>query len=314
MRVSLKTFSVSKLCSGLIACSVLVLPNWLVAVSNDVKPNPDLFTDFEKRMDTLANRYGQEPKIALIEMEKIRPTRSETMHWASFQAYTCVLLLAEKRWDALDSVIKQIDMAAQSVTTIGQEHNVLLTAEEICRLQRTSDSVEQGKHIANAYYYVRGAYAPTLRYWVSTMYIDLVSKQGRAHDAIEAAKVALQISQANHDDFRTAVSLQSMAMAESDFGEYHDALKHIDESISILKRIGNTSYLLDFSLNRAYILFMLKRYDEAQNAYHEIEQLIPNLGNKGMQPIIWGNVADIAYMQGNYKLASEYVKKQVIGH
>ena len=72
-----------------------------------------------------------------------------------------------------------------------------------------------------------------MRYWISTLYAELARRQGRARDAVEAAKIALRVARVNQDAHRQAVSLRSLAMVELDFGDKEEALSHIDESLAI---------------------------------------------------------------------------------
>lgn len=272
-------------------------------------PMPNLvkeqFSVFEVTMDQLANKYGKDDRQVLKQLETIEKQATTLRDFATLSAYRCYLTTQTKQVAAREAVVA----ALRSKLHDNNGKAIVQAALEMCQMHAESESSKRDQYLARAFYLIKSAQAPTLRYWISTMYIELTGRQGRARDAIDAAKIALAVARANNDEFRQAVSLRSLAMVEVDFGDKQDAMTHIDEAVASRQRLSPNWADTATLLNRAYILTTLKRYKEALKAYQEIEQIALKQKEDTVPPIVWSNYADIAYAEGNFLQAQHEVKR-----
>jgi tetratricopeptide (TPR) repeat protein len=284
--------------------SLIVTSNANAAVPS-INAVKEQFSVFEVAMENVANQYGRDNRQVLTQLQKIEAQATNLKDFAILSAYRCYLTTQLKDMSAHQEVLSNLKSKAPE----NSAKPAIQAAIELCQMYGEDEPQKRDQHLARAYYLLKTTQAPTLRYWISTMYIELTTKQGRARDAIEAAKIALGIARANNDLFRQAGSLRSLAMIEIDFGDKQDALMHIDEAVALYHQINpewaNTTALL----NRAYILMSLKRYDESLKAYREVEQIAIKQKEDTVPPIVWSNYADIAYAQGHFQQAHKEVKR-----
>jgi hypothetical protein len=138
----------------------------------------EVFSPFETEMDQLANRYGDKPEVALRHLAELKAKTSIPVEIATAQAYRCGLLSGLRKYKEISTVISELE----SIPADGSQRQAKLAAVELCKLYGLDES-ERGKYdnlVAAAFHFIKSAQAPTLRYWISTMYVDMTSRQGRA--------------------------------------------------------------------------------------------------------------------------------------
>ncbi|MBC3872518.1 tetratricopeptide repeat-containing diguanylate cyclase [Undibacterium flavidum] len=294
----------ASVCSLLVILLILSASRAQAAVpmANTVK---EQFSIFEVAMENVANQYGRDNRQVLTQLQKIEPQATALKDFAILSAYRCYLTTQLKDMAALQTALANLKNKAPE----NSAKPAVQAAIELCQMYAEEDPQKRDQHLARAFYLIKPTQAATLRYWISTMYIELTTKQGRARDAIDAAKIALGIARANNDRFRQAGSLRSLAMVEVDFGDKRDALNHIEEAVALYHEINPTWSNTTGLLNRAYILMSLKRYEDALKAYREVELVAIKQKEDTVPPIVWSNYADIAYAQGNFQRAHKEIKR-----
>ena len=258
----------------------------------------EVFSPFETEMDQLANRYGDKPEVALRHLAELKAKTSIPVEIATAQAYRCGLLSGLRKYKEISTVISELE----SIPADGSQRQAKLAAVELCKLYGLDES-ERGKYdnlVAAAFHFIKSAQAPTLRYWISTMYVDMTSRQGRARDAMEAAKIALNVARSNNDIRRQSTALRDLALIEVDFGSKEDALAHIDEAIRMAQAGNNATAELEYMLNRGFILTSLHQIKDAKKCYQQAEALAAQLNRDDIPGIIWSNLSDIAYQEGKF--------------
>lgn len=299
-----------KLFDGALACCLLMSPSiWGMSSAQAAIPTVNLvkeqFSSFEMAMDKLANQYGRDSRQTLTHLQTIEGQATNLKDFATLSAYRCYLTTQSKQMPAYQAVLTSLKNKLPEASL----KPAIQAAIELCHMYAEEDSQKRDQYLARAFYLIKNAQAPTLRYWISTMYIELTGRQGRARDAIDAAKIALGVARANNDRFRQAVSLRSLALVEVDFGDKEDALAHIDEAVALRRQLSESWIDTESLLNRAFILTSLKRYDEALKVYRDVEQIAIKQKEASVPPIIWTNYADIAYAQGNFSEAQRQVTR-----
>lgn len=263
------------------------------------------FSSFELAMDKVADQYGRDTLQVLVQLQNIEKQAGNLKDFATLSAYRCYLTTQLKQMSEYQTVLSNL----KNKIPENSLKSTVQAAIELCQMFAEANTQKRDQYLARAFYLIKTSQAPTLRYWISTMYIELTGRQGRARDAIDAAKIALAVARANNDLFRQAISLRSLAMVEVDFGDPQDALLHIDEAVSLRRRLTPDWEETETLLNRAFILTSLKRYAEALKAYREIEQIAVRQKEDNVPAIVWSNYADIAYAQGDFSQAQQEVKR-----
>jgi diguanylate cyclase (GGDEF)-like protein len=278
---------------------------WRSLTAQTVNPVNDQFSVFELSMDKIADQYGKDESAVLKHLQPLEKQIRNSLDFSTLAAYRCYLTKQTKQPLLFQSILKELQ------AKVGDDpfKSTVQAAIELCSMYAEEDVQKRDENLARAFHFVKDSPAPTLRYWISTMYVELTNRQGRARDAIDAAKIALRVARANQDRHRQAVSLRSLALVEVDFGDKEEALAHIDEALAIQNALSNDSADTETMLNRAYILTSLKRYDEAIKAYREVEMIAYKQKEMTIPPIVWSNYADIAYAQGDYQLAQKEVNR-----
>ncbi|MFZ6819386.1 tetratricopeptide repeat-containing diguanylate cyclase [Undibacterium sp. Ji22W] len=299
-----------KLCDVALACCLFAsLSVLLIAHARAAEPTANAvkeqFSIFEVAMEKVANQYGSDNRQVLTQLQTIEAQVGSLKDFAALSAYRCYLTKQLKDMSATQAVLANLKNKVPEISA----KPAIQAAIELCQMYAEEDPQKRDQHLARAFHLIKTTQAATLRYWISTMYIELTTRQGRARDAIDAAKIALGVARANNDRFRQAGSLRSLALVEVDFGDKEDALIHIDEAVALYRQINPDSFNTTGLLNRAYILMSLKRYDDSLKAYREVEQIAIKQKEDTVPPIVWSNYADIAYAQGNFQQAHKEIKR-----
>jgi diguanylate cyclase (GGDEF)-like protein len=268
----------------------------------------DEFSPFEKAMDAIANKYSEDASLTLEKLNEIQATAIDSNDFSTLSAYRCYLYSVSKKNDEINRILTQLEQRAAIVVSSKFPLNA---ATELCLSYRESDPVQQDIHAAKAFYYVRSSQAPTLRYWIGSMYVDLATKQGRMRDAIDAARIALSVGLANKDKVRQSSALRSLALIEVDNGDKQDALEHMTQATALIAELNLPHIQLDYLLNRGFILISLKRFADALQVYRSAEAQAKKLGRADIPPIVWSNYADIFYQQGDY-LESKKISEKLL--
>lgn len=273
--------------------------------SKGVSPTADQFSSFELAMDKVADQYGSDHRQVLIQLGKIEKQSKDLKDFATLSAYRCYLTSELKQVTEYQAIVQDLKSKVVDEAT----KLAVQAAIELCQMYGEGDRQKRDQALARAFHFVKDAKAATLRYWISTMYADQTTLQGRAREAMDAAKIARNVAKANNDDFRQATSLRTLAMVEVDFGDKEEALVYIDEVVALRKKISSDPIDTESLLNRAFILAALKRYDEALKAYREVEMIAVKQKEVSIPPIVWSNYADIAYARGDFNQAQKEVDR-----
>jgi tetratricopeptide (TPR) repeat protein len=224
------------------------------------KINHGAFSPFEAAMDALANQYGADSAIALLQLSKIERSIASLDDLAVFRAYQCYLNNFLKNNTGID---ESIFFLQKSVNENPLNYS-MLAAIELCQSYREPDTKEKELHLISAFQHVSSAQAATLRYWISTDFVMLATSQGRARDAIDAAQIALAVAEENRDAFRIAKSLRALAFIEIDIGNHKEALEHMSSALDIIQRMATREEELNFLVNKGYILTSMKKFADAK--------------------------------------------------
>lgn len=272
------------------------------ANSSEIK---DRFSRFELQIDQLSKENKGDKNRLLLQLNGIEKNAENANDVVVLNTFRCYLAANLKQEAAYQAAYRNL----KTIVADGAYKNTLLAGIELCQKYGEPDPQKQNQHLSKAFHFIKNSQAATLRYWISGLYLDLAGKQGRGRDAIEAAKIAINVARVNNDYSRQATSLRILAMIEVDFVDKQAALVHIEEAIELLKFTPTELINTEFLLNRAYVLFALKRYDEAMAAYREIEQIAIKQKEEDIPPIVWSNYADIAFAQGNFVRARKEVQR-----
>ncbi|MBR7781941.1 tetratricopeptide repeat-containing diguanylate cyclase [Undibacterium luofuense] len=258
----------------------------------------EVFSPFETEMDQLANRYGDKPELALKHLADLKAKTANPTEISTALAYRCGLLSGMRKNKEIAGVLSELDALAAD----GSQRQVKLAAMELCKLYALGDN-ERNKYdslVAAAFHFIKSTQAPTLRYWISTMYVEMTSRQGRARDAMEAAKIALNVARSNNDARRQSTALRDLALIEVDFGNKEDALAHINEAIRLAQSGNAPASELEYMLNRGFILTALHQLKEAKKCYQQAEDMAIEQARADIPGVVWSNLSDIAYQEGKF--------------
>lgn len=265
------------------------------------------FSPLEVEMDLLANQYRGKNDVVLEKINLLDQKISSINDFSVLNAYRCFLSSRTK-----NTILFQRTLAELKKKEIQTARDLIplaaiQSAISLCDYYNEPDVQKRERILAKAYHFVKSSQAPTLRYWISITYSELISRQGRARDAIAAATIALSVARTNNDIRRQAESLKLLAMMEVDYDDKENALLHINEAINLRSTLSDKSQYTEYLLNRAFILTQVKDYQAAMKAYREIETLAIKENLQSILPIVWSNYADIAYLQGKYAKAQKEV-------
>ena len=267
--------------------------------------NKDVFSSFEIEIDKIVDQQGIDGHQILAKLLGLENQINGLNDFVILSAHRCYWTTKFKDVQAYQAVIQNLN----SKLAPANLKNTVLAGIELCQMYAEADTQKRAQNLAKAFHFVKNSQAAALRYWISTLYIDLAGKQGRARDAIDAANIAINIARANKDYLRQSSTLRRLAMLEVDFGDKEEALNHIDESIALRKIMEANPKDIELLVNRAFVLFSMKRYEEALVSYREAEVLANEKKNNDYLPIIWSNYADIAYAQGDFPRAKKELKR-----
>lgn len=291
-------------------CSVVALVCSLLLLSlaaHDVARANDRYSGFELSIDKIVAQYGKDDLEVLKQLKTLDKQIKDPIDFSTLAAYRCYSSTRSKQPQLFQTTLKELQtkVAEDAFKTTVQ------AVIELCLMYAESDKQKSDMYLSRAFHFIKNSPAPKMRYWISTLYVELTRRQGRAREAVEAAKIALRLARVNQDGRRQAVSLRSLAMVELDFGDKEEALGHINESLAISNTLSTELVDTETLLNRAYILASLKRYEEAIKAYREVEMIAYKQKESTIPPIVWSNYADIAYAQGDYQLAQKEVNRLI---
>jgi len=283
-------------------CCIALAFSWIPPLTAQARQlehlGMEVFSPFETEMDQLANRYGDKPELALKHLADLRAKTSNAAEISTALAYRCGLLSGMRKNKEIAGVLSELDALAAD----GSQRQVKLAAMELCKLYALGDN-ERNKYdslVAAAFHFIKSTQAPTLRYWISTMYVEMTSRQGRARDAMEAAKIALNVARSNNDARRQSTALRDLALIEVDFGNKEDALAHIDEAIRLAQSGNAPASELEYMLNRGFILTALHQLKEAKKCYQQAEDMAIEQSRADIPGVVWSNLSDIAYQEGKF--------------
>jgi len=282
------------------------------AAAQSVLPNPDLFTPFEKEIDNIAQSLGGNNDAILMRLKQMGLGIKNADDIAALNAFKCELFRIQKAPDRLAEVIHVLD---ENILAKNDNY-ALRAARELCQMYRETKQEDQISHVAMAYYYARFSSSASLRFIVSTMYIDFTAAQGRAQDSLAAAQAALAIAQANKDIFRQSIALYSLATIELDYGDKQAALDYIDQAIVFAKEFPQRYSELFYQYTRVAILIEMKRLLEAHVAHDKVNEFAREL-RKNLPKTLWSpdfqmfelaNNMELAYLEGNYQASKKYAE------
>lgn len=290
-----------------VACTVLA-----ISAHAQQAVDPNRFTPFEQELDAIAKKFTGNTDIVLERLNQLKLSVTNDDNLAVLSAFQCDLFRARGELHRLDDLILKLNQQLQS----NERNNDLRAALELCKLYRNEKSILATSQVATAYQYARFAKSATLRFLISTMYIEFTGAQGRAQDAVNAAQLALTIAQVNNDAFRQSLALRALAAIELDYGDKEAALDYINQTIALAQNFPNQQLMLLYQFNRAGILIAMKRLMEARGATQVAEQMAAEMNRdlpKEMQnpdlPILMlANSIELAYLEGDYSTA----KKQAL--
>ena len=274
---------------------------------------PDRFTEFEVSLDTIAKQTTGNIRLTRDRFEQLRKLVKSPTELAILNTYRC-------EFDRLNNQLHEVDTVIQELTESINKHldnYDLRAALELCAFAKEPQLSAQALHVSKAYQYARFARSASLRFFISSMYIEVTASQGRASDAVSAAQIALSIAEANDDSFRKSLALRAMAAIELDYGDKEAALDYINQTIELAQTIPNRQNEVLYRFNRASVIISMKRLLEARTAVkaaddfaREVTKKIPpELIGSEIKVLQLANAADLAYLEADYvqakKLASE---------
>ncbi len=274
---------------------------------------PDRFTEFEVSLDTIAKQSTGNARITRDRFEQLRKLVKSPTERAILNTYKCEFNRLNNQQSEIEPVLQELN---ESISK-NLENYDLRAALELCSFAKESELSAQALHVSKAYQFARFARSASLRFFISSIYIELTASQGRASDAVTAAQTVLSIAEANDDSFRKSLALRAMAAIELDYGDKEAALDYINQTIELAQTIPNRQNEVLYRFNRASIILSMKRLLEARSAVkaaedfaNEVTKNIPqDLIGPEIKVLQLANAADLAYLEADYaqakKLASE---------
>jgi diguanylate cyclase (GGDEF)-like protein len=282
-------------------------------VASPLKSNPDLFSPFEHELDATAARFGNNTDLILNRLNQMKSLAKSDDDLAALSAFQCEIFKARKELQNIDEVNRFLS----DRTRENNSNYSLRAANELCLLYREEKTEQHMAHMAMAYHHARFAQSASLRFLVSSMYIEITGSQGRAQDAVDAARMALTIAQVNNDRFRQSLSLRSLAAIELDYGDKEAGLEYINQALELAQEFGNRQLELLYRINRATTLISMKRLMEARVAKLDAEKLAEELNreipkefqDQQINAFLLANSAELAYLEGDYSTARSFAEQ-----
>ncbi len=267
----------------------------------------DKYTPFELHLQAVSSQMGRDIETSLNSLDnwKIRPTSTDDL--ALVNAIQCEIYANKSETKRIQDLLVILE------ENIKQNSNnlSLRSARELCAFFSSKTLTEKDQHVSAAYYYGRMSPLASIRYWVSSLYVDLCGRQGRGRDAIEAARIGLNIARNNDDHWRLALSLRALASLEVDLNDKENALEHLDEALELSRNLGATQLEGVILNNRINVLLAMRKLMEARLAIEKASEFSKKIEHDPNAIWIKLNLAQLNYLEGHYQ-ASQALVEQVL--
>jgi class 3 adenylate cyclase len=135
------------------------------------------------------------------------------------------------------------------------------------------------------------------------------SKLNENEKALEYYTKAYMLQKDQDNKYDMSITLSNMALTYKNIGTYELALSYAEQSYNIAKEIGDEIGKLYYFTMIAQINFEREKYDAAMENYKIAEVMADSLGSRYKLLEIYGEMADLYAVMGNYVEAYNYNRK-----